>query len=117
MRYSDYTVEQLREELGQLKEASQRAEQLGDIQEVVIVERKMQMVASYLLNPEDYEIGEIYEIQGDPGYTFKISFLEGVMAWGHRVNLLGNEEEKQTALPISILQKNKLAFVKFIKLI
>src|SRR5690625_6917325 len=92
MRYSDYTVEQLREELGQLKEASQRAEQLGDIQEVVIVERKMQMVASYLLNPEDYEIGEIYEIQGDPGYTFKISFLEGVMAWGHRVNLLGNEE-------------------------
>src|SRR5699024_3494173 len=105
MRYSDYTVEQLREELGQLKEASQRAEQIGEIQEVVILERKMQMVASYLLNREDYELEEIYEIQGDPGDTSKISFLEGVMAWAHRVNLIGNEEEKQTALAISILQK------------
>src|SRR5699024_10630084 len=102
MRYSDYTVEQLREELGQLKEATQRTEQLGDIQGVGSGEREMQMVASYLFNPEEYERGDIYEIQGDAGDTFKISFLEGVMAWGHRVNLLGNEEEKQTALPISI---------------
>lgn len=105
MRYSDYTVEQLREKLGQLKEASLKAEQLGEVQEVAILERKMQMVASYLLHPDDFKPGEVYQIQGDPGYTFKISFIEGVMAWGHRVNLLGNEEEKQTALPISILHK------------
>ena len=104
MRYSDYTVEQLREELGKLKEAAQKAEQLGEVHEMAVLERKMQMVASYMLDPDSFTPGEVYSIQGDPGYTFKISFMEGVMAWGHRINLLGNEEEKQTALPISILE-------------
>src|SRR5699024_5579894 len=117
MRYSDYTVEQLREELGQLKEASQRAEQLGDIQEVVIVERKMQMVASYLLNPEDYEIGEIYEIQGDPGYTFKISFLEGVMAWGIALTCLEMKRKSRQHCRFLFYKKNSLSFVKLIQLI
>lgn len=103
IRYSDLTVEQLRAELGKLKEAVQKAEMLGEVQEVMILERKMQMVASYMLHPDDFQPGEVYDIQGDPGYTFKIKFLEGVMAWGHRINILGDEEEKETALPISIL--------------
>lgn len=105
MRYSDYTLEQLREELGQLKEELQTAEQFGEVQKVMILERKMQMVASYMLFPEDFKAGEIYSLRGDPGFTFKINYLEGVMAWGHRINLLGELEEKETALPISLLEE------------
>lgn len=107
MRYSDLTVEQLREQLGKLKEQVQKAEQLGEVQKVVIIERKMQMMASYLLHPEDFKPGIIYELKGDPGYTFIINYVEGVMAWGHRINLLGEQEEKETALPISILEEQK----------
>lgn len=103
MLYSDYTIEQLRGELGKLKEESQKAEQLGEISKVEILERKMQMVASYMLNPSDFIPGKHYELTGDPGHTFKINFIDGMMAWGHRINLLGEVYEREEALPISLL--------------
>ncbi len=102
-RYSDYTVEQLREEVGRLKEKAQKAEQLGNISEVAINQRKMQVAIAYTMNPDDFVPQHIYELQGDPGHKFKINYINGVFAWGHRVNLLGEVYEKEEALPISLL--------------
>ncbi len=101
--YSDYTIEQLRTELGKLKEEAQKAEQLGEISKVEILERKMQMVASYMLNPSDFKMGDVHELNGDPGHRFKINYIDGMMAWGHRINLLGEMYEREEALPISLL--------------
>ncbi|MDY0407555.1 YfhH family protein [Virgibacillus soli] len=102
-RYSDYSVEQLRAEVGKLKEQLQKAEQLGHISEVAIYERKMQVALSYMLNPEDYKQDEIYELHGDPGHRFKIDYLEGIFAWGHKINLLHELYEEQQAVPIALL--------------
>lgn len=104
-RLSDLTIEQLRSELGKYKEKMQKAEQMGNLSEVAVNERKIQMIMSYMSYPEDFKAGKSYELAGDPGYTFKINYLDGVMAWGHRVNLLGEQIEKEEALPISLLGK------------
>lgn len=103
IRYSDLTVEQLREELGNLIELSQKAEQLGEVNKVEIYERKIQMVSSYMLNPDQFIPGHIHELHGDLGYTFQIDYIDGIMAWGHRINLLGEKITRQEALPISLL--------------
>lgn len=103
LRYSDYTIEQLRDEVGKLKEKSMKAEQQGNLSELAIQERKMYIVMSYMLNPKDYHAEDIHELIGDPGHSFKINYINGVMAWGHRINLLGEMYEKEDALPISIL--------------
>lgn len=105
VRLSDLTIEQLRSELGKYKEKMQKAEQMGNLSEVAVNERKIQMIMSYMSYPEDFKPGKSYELAGDPGYTFKINYLDGVMAWGHRVNLLGEVVEKEEALPISLLGK------------
>ncbi|RYG73256.1 DUF1811 family protein [Lentibacillus lipolyticus] len=102
-RYSDYTVEQLRAEVGRLKEKAQKAEQLGNISEVAVNERKMQIAIAYMMNPDDFNPQHVYELNGDPGHKFKINYINGVFAWGHRVNLLGELYEKEEALPISLL--------------
>lgn len=102
-RYSDYTVEQLREELSKLKEKAMKAEQIGNISEAAINERKMQMLMSYMLNPQDYHSGDVHELHSDPGHTFKINYINGVFAWGHRINLLNETYETEEALPISLL--------------
>lgn len=102
-RYSDFTVEQLREEIGKLKEKAQKAEQLGNVSEVAINERKMQVAMAYMLNPEDYKAQSTYEMNNDPGHRFKINYINGVFAWGHRVNLLDEVYEKEEAIPISLL--------------
>lgn len=102
-RYSEYTVEQLRDELADLKEKLQTAEQLGEVQKVSIYERKMQIVASYMMNPDAFKSNDIHALKGDPGYTFKINQINGVMAWGYRINLLNEMSEVEEALPISLL--------------
>lgn len=105
IRYSDYTVEQLREIVGELKEKLQKAEQFGNISEVQILERKMQVALAYMMNPDDYKPNGTYEMNGDPGHHFRIDYIDGVFAWGKRINLLGEEYEEQEAVPISLLGK------------
>ncbi|MDX8047660.1 YfhH family protein [Gracilibacillus sp. S3-1-1] len=102
-RYSTYTVEELRAEVAQLKEQLQKAEQWGNVSEYEILQRKMQMAAAYLVNPGDFHKGERYELAGDPGQGFEISYINGVFAWGYRFNLLGQKHEQKEAVPLSIL--------------
>ncbi len=104
-RYSEFTVEELRQEVAALKEKAQKAEQLGNVSEFAIHERKIQMALAYMMNPEEFVAGETYELQQDPGHTFKISYINGRFAWGNRINLLGDTVEKQEAIPISLLGK------------
>ncbi|WP_405099826.1 YfhH family protein [Oceanobacillus sp. FSL H7-0719] len=104
-RYSDYSVEQLYKEVAELKEKAQKAEQLGNISEVQVNERKMQVAISYTMNPEDFKPEEIYNLKTDPGFRFKINYVDGVFAWGQRINLLEELYEKEEALPIALLGK------------
>lgn len=104
-RYSDYSIEQLHAEIGQLKEKAQKAEQLGNISEVQINERKMQVALAYTMNPDDFAAGETYQLKMEPGFSFKIEYINGIFAWGHRINLLQETFEKMEALPISLLGK------------
>lgn len=100
-RYSQMTEFELRQEIASLKEKARKAEQLGIVNELAVLERKAAMAKAYLLNPKDFNSGEIYEIDGDPGSHFKINYMNGVFAWGYRVGQEDNEE----ALPISLLIK------------
>jgi hypothetical protein len=100
-RYSQYTEHELKQELATLTEKARKAEQLGMVNEYAVLERKMAMAKAYLLNPDDFKPGDIYEVEGDPGSYFKIDYMNGVFAWGHRMNSPKNEE----AVPISLLGK------------
>jgi hypothetical protein len=53
-----------------------------------------------LLDPAWFKPGQIYEIEGAPGTFFKIDYINGVFAWGYRLNGDGKDE----ALPISMLK-------------
>ncbi|MFS0862693.1 YfhH family protein [Fredinandcohnia sp. 179-A 10B2 NHS] len=100
-RYSQMTEYELNQEIATLKEKARKAEQLGIVNELAVLERKAAMAKAYLLNPKDFKSGEIYEIDGDPGSYFKINYMNGVFAWGHRVG----QESTEEALPISLLIK------------
>ncbi|PAV28135.1 hypothetical protein CIL05_18695 [Virgibacillus profundi] len=102
-RYSDYSIEQLHAEIGKLKEKAQKAEMLGNISEVAINERKMQVAISYTMNPGDFSANEVYQLKMEPGFTFKINYVNGVFAWGQRINLLDEVYKKEEAIPISLL--------------
>ncbi|WP_316570307.1 YfhH family protein [Neobacillus sp. YIM B06451] len=98
-RYSAMTEYELRREIATLNEKARKAEQMGMVNEYAVLERKAVMAKAYLLDPNSFKPGEIYEIDGDPGSYFKIDYLNGVFAWGYRLGGTGQEE----ALPISML--------------
>jgi hypothetical protein len=98
-RYSEMSEFELKQEIAMLNEKAKKAEQLGIVNEFAVLERKMVMAKAYLLNPADFSPGEIYEIEGDPGSYFKIDYMNGVFAWGYRLN----GDRKEEALPISML--------------
>ncbi|MDP4164266.1 MAG: YfhH family protein [Bacillota bacterium] len=99
-RYSSMTEYELKQEIASLHEKARKAEQMGMVNEFAVLERKAVMAKAYLLDPSDFESGEIYEIDGDPGSYFKIDYLNGVFAWGYRLSGENSEE----ALPISMLK-------------
>lgn len=102
-RYSQMTEHELRQEIAKLQEKARKAEQMGMVNEFAVLERKAVMAKAYLLNPDSFKPGEIYEIEGAPGSFFKIDYMNGVFAWGYRLNGDGKDE----ALPISMLKVEK----------
>lgn len=100
-RYSEMTEYELKSEIATLKEKARKAEQLGIVNEFAVLERKITMAKSYLLNPKEFKSEEVYEIDGAPGEFFKINYMNGIFAWGYRLASPDHEE----ALPISMLLK------------
>ncbi|KGX87459.1 YfhH family protein [Pontibacillus marinus] len=103
-RYSDMTIEELRDSVAQLTEQARKAEQMGMVNEYAVYQRKIIMAKSYMMNPGDFKSGEVYEIDGDPGMFFEIDYMNGVFAWGTRKDQNGaiHGEQGEEALPISM---------------
>lgn len=101
-RYSDMSVEELQSLVAELTEKARKAEQLGIVNEYAVLRRKIMMAQAYLLNPSDFKPGEVYDLEGAPGETLKIAYINGTFAWGYRS---GNRE--QEAFPISMLRKKR----------
>jgi hypothetical protein len=98
--YSDMTDHEIHEEIRTMTEKMRKAEQIGMVNEVAVYERKIAMAKSYLLDTADFKPNDVYELEGDPGSTFKISYMNGIFAWGYR-----NDDEELEAFPISLLRK------------
>jgi hypothetical protein len=100
-RYSQMSEYEIRQEITLLNDKAKKAEQMGMVNELAVYERKIVMAKSYLLNPDDFHAGETYEINDGEGTIFKISYMNGIFAWGYRE---GNEKEEE-AFPIALLMK------------
>jgi Protein of unknown function (DUF1811) len=98
-RFSEMTELEIRAEIASLRAKAQKAEQMGMVSEYAVHERKIAMAKCYLLDPASIETGKEYAIQGDPGSTFSVLYLNGIFAWGYK-----NKQSTLEALPISVLE-------------
>ncbi|MGG3448664.1 YfhH family protein [Domibacillus aminovorans] len=100
-RYSEMVEVELKQEIARLREKARKAEQLGIVNEFAVYERRATMAQAYLLNPDEFKPGKLYELKTDPGQYFKVEYMNGVFAWGYRISGDGKEE----GIPISLLNK------------
>lgn len=92
---------ELREEIKNLRKQVQQAVSMGNTSEMAVFERKAVMAEAYLLDPKEFQPGDIYYIKGDDeGAPLVIDFIDGVFAWGTR-----GQSNEQVAYPISLLEK------------
>ncbi|WP_432352815.1 YfhH family protein [Sporosarcina sp. A2] len=102
-KYSQMNEQELRTEIARIMEKARKAEQLGILNEYAVYQRKALMAQSYLIDPTTIIPGEIYKIQGDEGFFFKVDYLKGRFAWGYR---MGGEQAEE-ALPLAMLASVK----------
>ncbi len=100
-RYSEMAEVELKQEIARLREKARKAEQLGIVNEFAVYERRATMAQAYLLNPDEFKPGKLYELKTDPGQYFKVEYMNGVFAWGYRISGDGKEE----GIPISLLNQ------------
>jgi Protein of unknown function (DUF1811) len=98
-RFSEMTESEIRAEIASLRAKAQKAEQMGMVSEYAVHERKIAIAKCYLMDPATIESGKEYGIQGDPGSTFSVLYLNGIFAWGYK-----NKQSNLEALPISVLE-------------
>jgi len=99
-RFSEMTPYEIKTEIAKLHEKARKAEQLGIINEVYVLKRKIVMAEAYLLDPADFKKGETYKIKDEPNETFTIEYLKGRIAWGYK-----KDSDELSAYPISLLIK------------
>lgn len=76
-RYSEYSIEQLHQEIGKLKEQAQKAEQLGNVSEVQVCERKMQVALAYTMSPDDFKKRKFISLKWKQAINLKYLMLTG----------------------------------------
>ena len=61
------------------------------------------MARAYMTDINKFRIGETYELVEEPGVLFKITYFNGVFAWGYKQN-----DNEEIGIPISLLcRRNK----------
>ena len=56
------------------------------------------MARAYMTDINKFHIGETYELVEEPGVLFKITYFNGVFAWGYKQN-----DNEEIGIPISLL--------------
>ncbi|UXR68965.1 MULTISPECIES: YfhH family protein [unclassified Staphylococcus] len=99
-RLSEMDRQEIFHEIQTYKEKMRKAEMNGIMNEYDVYANKVVIAESYLINPDDVEIGKIYPLQDGTEDHFKVERLKGVFAWGYRLNSVRFEE----GLPLSLLK-------------
>lgn len=98
-QYSEMDEKALVRETERLCKEAEKKIKEGLFHEVNVLEQQYYLAKSYLMNPRDIEPGTVYHVHGEAG-IFKVSYLNGVMAWGRM-----NNEEQERAFPIGRLYR------------
>jgi hypothetical protein len=99
-KFSEMTEVELLNEIGALTEKAHKAEQMGNVSEFSVLDRKIAVAKSYLVDSSKIKLGELTQLKYESESYFFVEEIKGVFAWGYRVPVDGSG---RVALPIELL--------------
>ncbi len=97
------TRRELEAYIAEKREAMRKAEMMGVENEYRVLERQVLIAESYFIDLSLIEPGKIYKVISNENHYFKVEYIKGTFVWGFFVG----GEERETAIPVSMLQLNK----------
>lgn len=76
---------------------------MGVENEYRVLERQVIIAECYLIDLSQIENGKIYKVISQEDHYFKVEYMKGIFVWGFFVN----GDEKESAIPVSMLQLPK----------
>jgi hypothetical protein len=99
-RYSQMTPEELTNTIEELETQLKEANKNKLESNAAILNQKINLAKSYLIDPKTFKTGWKYEIKGQSG-LFQVEYLNGIYAWG----TFEGKAEKE-AFPLSLLKSS-----------
>ncbi|WP_044641953.1 DUF1811 family protein [Risungbinella massiliensis] len=84
-RFQEMNREELQREIKRLSEENARLTLIGETSHQAVIEQRLYLAKSYLVNPSEYELNTWYHVEGFSG-CFELKRLNGVMGWGNWEN-------------------------------
>lgn len=98
-RFSQMSKDALEMEIQRLNQEMQKAKDQKMDTQLAILQQKINIARSYLIDPENIQTSCWYQVEGN-NIPFYVEYLNGVMAWG----TWENSHEKE-AVPLALLEK------------
>jgi len=98
-RFSQMSKDALEMEIKRLIRKKQKAKDQGMDTQLAILQQKINIARSYLIDPENIQTSCWYQVKGK-NIPFYVEYLNGVMAWGAWEN-----SAEKTAIPLALLEK------------
>lgn len=93
------TKKELENEISRLAEENERLKLIGETSHQKVIEQRLYLAKSYLLDPDQLELNTWYQVEGYTGRFF-LKRLKGVMGWGN-----WEESWEEVAYPIARLHR------------
>lgn len=98
-RFSQMSKEELKAEIKRLKQEARKIGREQKLNEFEVLFRKIELAESYLINPGEIVLRQLYDVKNMPGIKFFVERMNGIFAWGY---FEGEQEER--GIPISLLK-------------
>lgn len=98
-RLGQMTKDELIEMVEKLQREEQQLEKENKVHQLAVVQQRLLMARSYLIDPNTIQLDQTYDVEGDKR-LFHVTNMNGVMAWGYWL-----DSEELCAIPIARLKK------------
>lgn len=98
-RFSQMSKDALEMEIERLNREKQKAKDQGLDTQLAILEQKINLARSYLIDSSTVQTSCWYQVEGK-NIPFYVEYLNGVMAWGN-----WEHSGEKAAVPLALLEK------------
>lgn len=103
-RFSELNDQELNKQITDFEAELKELKNSDNESRKAVVEQKLLVARSYKLNRSNFKTGRLYYLEDTDTHIFKLNYINGVFAWGSKIQIGTKRENREEALPLALLK-------------